>query len=376
MAATVSASSGSMPVAHPAVPESDNATMNLDAIRSAKGDINAMRMLLKGNLEACLRLFRAAVAEADVTTQIQLSYALHGMELGKDATKDFSLLHVTHLETFDYSGRGFGLFSTAYDRAMRVISTWTESEDRAAETFRLAARHGYLPAVLEHLYAEWDNKIDSDYLDHKETYGFAVQLRPFVGQGNKDLDFLFGSALKNGCQRGSKLYYEGFYWMNQSVGNEIVAFPREGESFEAFKWRYSQTNADFYELDGFGHAGSLVLAPSRETWEMFVKKKLGDVSIAPIESYLFAYDPKTLQLLLGDKIIVSTPDLDTITLSSRAENKPIAEISVGGSIKIHQPCEHLQLAIKFIQNVFARTGTPLSARCWLKQMGCYISVYP
>lgn len=183
-------------------------TLHLDAVRDARGDVNEIRLLLKGNVETCHRLFREAEKEGDVVTQIQLSHALLGMKWGKDDTKDFSSLLVGDLEKFSYYPREFALFNLAYDQAMGVESDWRTGKARGVETFRLAANRGYLPAFLELMHKEWKGNASS--------YGFAAQLRPFVGKGDRQLDYYFGQALKNGCQIGSEQYYEGLYWMNRS----------------------------------------------------------------------------------------------------------------------------------------------------------------
>jgi|GEM_PF-3799752 len=254
------------------------AAVSLEATRHARGDINEIRMLLKGSIETCNNLFKQAVEEGDVVSQIELSHAIFGMKWGKDDSKDFSSLSVRDLEAFSYYPREFVLFNLAYDQAMGVESDWRTSDARSKETFRAAASRGYLPAFLELKCKEWKW--------HTSSYAFAVELRPFVGKGDRKLDYYFGQALKNGSQIGSELYYEGMYWMNQSCGIP-VKYPREDESFNDFTSRYIQVKelgSTYYNQDGFMHLrrSSVVLAPSREAWEAFVKEKLGNVKFTSL----------------------------------------------------------------------------------------------
>lgn len=362
-------------------------TTNLKGrVLEARGDINEIRMLLKGSVETCLKLFKDAVEEGDVITQIQLSHALFGMQWGKDDTKDFSSLVVGDLETFYYYPTKFALFNSAYDRAMGVESDRRTRDARGAETFRLAANRGSLPAFLELMSKEWKW--------HTGSYGIAVQLRPFVGKGDRQLDYSFGQALKNGCQIGSESYYEGLYWMNQSCSIP-VKYPRERESFEDFKSFYvwhEDHQSTFYDHDGFRHVGeSVVLSPSKEAWETFVKEKLGNVKFAPIESYLFKYDPEQIRSLLDEykiralhtsSFVESSSegrDIEDLfgktihgfsidSLSIYQDNQEIGKISVQeDTFKIYQTFENPKIKpiIDFIENVMTRTGSAQSALSWL-----------
>lgn len=364
--------------------------VSLEAIRHARGDINEIRMLLKGSVETCNNLFKQAVEKGDVVAQVQLSHALFGMKWGKDDSKDFSSLSARDLEAFSYYPREFALFNSAYDQAMGVKSDWRTHDARGKETFRTAASRDYLPAFLELKCKEWNL--------HRSSYGFAVQLRPFVGKGDRPLDYHFGQALKNGSQVGSELYYEGMYWMNQSCGIP-VKYPREHESFNDFTSRYvryEDAMSTYYEHDGLFHVGSsVVLAPSREVWEGFVKEKLENVRFAPMESYSFRYDAAQILALLDEHKIgaVHTSsfvesategrDVESFikgtvhgfridSLSIYQDHKSIGEISVQeNTFKIHQTFENptIKPIIDFIENVMIRTGSAGSAHAWLKQMG-------
>lgn len=369
----------------------DQPIVNLEEIRDTKGDINEIRLLLKGSVETCNNLFRKAVEEGDVILQIQLSHALFGIKQGKDDAKDFSSLSAGDLETFSYYPREFTLFNSAYDQAMGVKSDWNTHYARGEETFRLAANQGYLPAFLALKSKEWGWYTD------KSSYGFAAELRPFVGKGDRQLDYHFGQALKNGCQVGSELYYEGMYWMNQS-GNIQVKYPREHECFEDFTRRYiryEDCRNTYYNHDGFLHVGSVVLAPSKEAWETFVKEKLSDIRVSPVESYVFEYDAAQLKSLLNEhkigavhtgSFVKSTTegrDIESFrggaahgfridSLSIYQDHERIGEISVQeDTFKIHQTFKNqkIQPIIDFIENIMTRTGSAGSARSWLRQMG-------
>lgn len=299
-----------------------SAVVSLEAIRHARGDINEIRILLKGSVETCNNLFKQAVEEGDVVSQIQLSHAFFGMKWGKDDTKDFSSLNARDLEIFPYYPRDFALFNSAYDQAMGVEFDWKTRDARGAETFHAAASRGYLPAFLELKCQEWQR--------HKSSYGFAVQLQPFVGKGDRKLDYCFGQALKNGSQIGSQLYYEGMYWMNQSCGIP-VKYPQEHESFESFTRRYikyEDSKSTYYNHDGLLHVGSsVVLAPSKEAWEAFVKEKLEDVRFAPVESYSFRYDPAQILALLNEHKIGAV--LSSEFIKSATEGRDIKSFREG-----------------------------------------------
>ncbi len=346
--------------------------LNLDAIRDARCNINEIRLLLKGNVEACHKLFREAVEVRDVVSQIQLSHAHFGIKWGKDHEKDFSSLTIHDLEEFSYYPREFDLFNSVYDEAMGVKADWKTHEAKGIETFSLAADQGYLPAVLELKATQW--KWNSN------SYGFAVQLRPFVGKGDKQLDYYFGKALKNGSQIGSELYYEGLCWVENSCGIP-VKYPKEDQSFKDFKShyiRFEDVGSTSYDHDGFLHVGpSVVLAPSREAWEIFKREKLADVKIAKLDSYMFKHDSEQIKSL-ADQYKIGMVVFDGTSkhgfVSVYEDHVKIGEISVSEDVReMHQTIndKRIQPIIEFIENVIIRSGSARSAHSWLSQMGCY-----
>jgi hypothetical protein len=362
-------------------------TVNLAMIGEAKGDINGIRMLLKGDMETCLKLFREAIAAEDAILQIQLSQAYYGMKWGKDEEKDFSSLTVKALENFEYYPREFVLFNRVYDLAMSLESDWKVHETRGLEIFTKAAALGYRPAILELEKAKWRSRSDS--------YGFAVQLRPFVGQGDKQFDFFFGRALKNGSQIGSELYYEGLYWIERS-DDTFLKYPRKGESFDDFKSRYIKFEDVFntyYDQDGFLHVGgSVVLGPSKEAWEVFKKDKLAAVKISPLEAFQVEYNEEEIRSLM------STHNISMVCTSSFVEHPTqghsvkgwhgesyhgfrihslaiysgknnIGEVSVQeDTFEIYQTIDNPKIRplISFIENVMRKSGSASSADAWLR----------
>lgn len=361
--------------------------IDLEAVRQARGDINEIRMQLKGNVSACHDLFKQAVKEEDVISQIQLSQALFGMKWGKDKEKDFSSLQKADLEEFSYHSIGFALFNSACEEILGVESDSGTQDARTVTTFRAAADRGYLSALLELMSEDWTG--------HTKSYGFAVQLRPFVGQGDKQLDHCFGVALKDGCAVGSDLYYEGLYWMNRSMGI-TVHFPPKDQSFEDFKSHYLRFNSsgECYDADGFCHVGNVVLAPSREAWDSFVKEKLEIVRIASSESYSLPCDLGLIKRLVerheitgvqtGSFVESSVEGYATEDLFGRSlhgfqiesfsiyqNSQELGTVSVRkDTLQIHETFAHsdIQPVIEFVEMVLKRTGSNRSVHSWLMQM--------
>lgn len=352
-------------------------------------DINEIRILLRGNEEVCEELFRSAVKEGDAVTQIQLSRAYLGMQLGEDKEKNFSSLSLKDLKVFSYyrdSLGGFPIFNLLFDKAMGTESNGKTCYSRGLETFKVAAARGYLPARFALLCDEWP-------MYRRRNYGFAVHLRPFVGKGCRELDYAFGEALKDGCVIGSKPFYEGLHWMYKS-GLLRVRFPDADESFDSMKRWHLATNSSalIEDYDGLRFVDSLILAPSQEAWETFVKEKLGHIECAPIESYLFKYDSKQIKDLIkkydlsfsstnsfvgssGENEIVDMDDMDEetdgfiiniIEISQKLET--IGRISVQkDSFKIYETIHHpdIKPIVDFIENVMVRTGSASSVKEWL-----------
>lgn len=265
----------------------------LDDIRNANGNINQIRLLLKGNLTLCLTLFRKALKEDDVISQIHLSRAYYGMVWGKDNER--YCFYIDEFEDYYYYPRLFLIYSNVHEMATGEKLDWRESDARDLKIFKRAAELGDLSAILEVKHAEW--------FRHTESYGFASELYPYIDKGDKMVEFYFGRALKNSCQVGSKRYYEGLYWMEKSGQNQVL-FPKENKDFESFKShyvRYEDVHHTYFDYDGFCHVGpSVILAPSKEAWEKFKLEKLSDVEIAPLESYVFTFDIEKIRSQMKD----------------------------------------------------------------------------
>jgi hypothetical protein len=362
----------------------------LEKIRQAKGNINAIRFVLKGDLEVCKNLFKKALEEDDIVLQIQLSHAFFGIKWGHDDAKDFSCLTVDSLETFSYYPRDFELFTTVYNIVLGNNSDPREQRIFGYETFRLAAKQGYLPAFLEHTCAIW--RLNTN------NYGFAAKLRPFVGKGDKHLDYYFGKALKNGSSIGSELFYEGMHWINQSRGTKVI-YPPIGVSFELFALHYPHSevlpNKKYYEQDELRHVGETdVLAPSEEAWKMFVRDKLDRVKIASKESYVHDFNPAQIRSLVNmyDVTLKRTSSfvkssnagyeiqdsngnklhgfyIDSLIVYQGGEEMGAISVREDTLVIYHSFKNHkLQPVIQFLENVMKRSGSAYSAMAWLEHI--------
>lgn len=253
--------------------ESIGSQLSLEAIKSANGNINEIRLLLKGNTDECYRLLREAINQDDSVIQIQLSYALFGMKWGKDKDRDFSSAVASDLEDYQYYPREFVLFEEAYDEALSLEYNYDKRKQRSIEIYKKASNLGYLPASLELLLEDWKWKTNSSE--------FAFVLYSYVGKGDKYIDYYFGKALKNSSPIGSELYYEGMYWMEISLGND-VKYPRDNQSFEDFKryyYSYEDLSSTYYDYDGLLHLSSgVILAPSKQSWLDFKAAKLQNIN--------------------------------------------------------------------------------------------------
>lgn len=366
---------------------------DLESIKLLNGDINEMRVLLKGDKTKCLTLFRQAVEIGDAILQIQLSHAFFGIQWGKDDTKDFSSITAKDLKEFIFCNidNRFPLFNCVYDKAMETESDWVTQKARGREIFQKAADAGYIPAFLELKLEEWRNQTG--------CIGFAAQLRPFIGKGYKELDFYFGIALKQGSSIGSDMYYEGIYWMNNSDRIKVI-FPELNQSFHDFTRyyvRYENPFSTYYMYDGLMHVGdSTILAPSSKVWQLFVQEKLNNVKVLPPETYLFQFDLEQIKLLLEEhdigfvhhgSFVESSTDgkdiydeckgmlihgfnIDSISIYQKPVNE-LGEISVREdvhSIYTTFRDQRIQPIIDFIEDIMKRTGSAHSATSWLRHL--------
>lgn len=345
--------------------------ISLDSVKRACGDVNQIRMLLKGSLDKCVVLFKEAVKANDAVVQIQLSHAYYGILWGKDNEKDFSSISNHDLDEYEYYPRKFDLYRNIYQCAFGV------NETSANETFFVAAYQGYLPAILELHHEKWASPEDK--------YGFAVSLRPYVGKGDKRLDYYFGLSLKNGCKKGSNEFYEGLFWMQSSLGI-TVNFPKESESFIEFKKNIMQTYmGTCFSQDGFCFLNNGdVLAPSEELWNKFKNEKLKEVTVCPPEAYVFNFDKDEIKKLVNIFKITNIVCKTSATVGLSTFGYNIESLSVYSlnhnekreliyEFNIDKEGTHLNLklqpVIQFIENVIKRAGTAESALDWLKQLG-------
>lgn len=365
--------------------------IDLKSVENCGGNINVIRILLKGDENTCLKLFKKAVSQNYFSLQIQLSKAFYGMRWGKDRSRDLTKISPKDLEDYLYCNRRYRLFTSVYNQAFNIKS---ESDpevetERAISTFNAAAELGYLPARLELLLAK--SQLNS------QTYKFAVQLRPFVGQGCNELDFYFGMALKQDSAIRSPSYYEGIYWILRS-GINFVRFPTKTQDFKKFCDSYMEKNSNYHFHDGFMHVeGSVdvqpcILASSKASWEKYKEKILKTTTVCPLEKYQFAYNKKQLVNLLykykircislaskeseknGQKKGSSSDCFFISTLKLYSDGELIGTISVRhDNTKLYKSFKHreLQPLIDFIENVMVRSGSSYSAISWLKQFGAF-----
>lgn len=239
--------------------------------------------------------------------------------------------------------------------------------------------------------------------NNTKSYGFAVQLQPFVNKGDKVVDYYFGRALKHGSNPGSKSFYEGLYWMYTSDSIPVL-YPKN-ESFDELYNHYISTEGrmySYYKHDSFIYAneGSTILVPSKEQWEIFVKEKIETAEIAPQKSYEFEYDEKEILSLLTKNIGTANCEYfekDSIgqeiandyetkingfwihSLSLYNGGTKIGTISARKStstneeypFQIHETIKNeqkIQPIIDLIENVMIRTGSTSSAASWLNHL--------
>lgn len=261
---------------------------SLDQIRSALGNINEIRRLVENDVNLYLCLFRQAVEENDAVSQIQLAFA----RFAEKSSRNFELLFLMYREAMNES----------IDR-QRVI-----------DTYSLAASQGYIPAFLELKHAEWEPY-------SLTCFGFACQLRPYVGMGDQQLDCLFGRALR-GCGLDTDLYQASIFFMDPANSS-------------ADKLHYvNMINPDWFQIH---------------------------------------YDPTVIKALLEEYKI------DTIywdnhphtVLKLYAHGKEIGQVSYNLQNRhIEETISYPSIApvIEFIENVMTRSGSAKSAMFWLAQL--------
>ncbi|MBM3201784.1 MAG: hypothetical protein FJZ56_05195 [Chlamydiae bacterium] len=363
--------------------------LHLNTIREYADDINTIRMHLKGSFDACEYLFSQAVHKNDPISQIALSYAYHQMKLSNDDAKDFSQISVHDLESFNCYPRGFFHYSALYQETFCISSDFQTEELRAEKVYQQAASLGYLPAILELNYKKWGK--------YAVSYGFAADLRPFVGKGNKILDYAFGKALKNDSGIGSSLFYEGMYWMEKSCGIP-VKYPHRNEEYSDFVrtyLRFEEPLETSYDHDGFRHIGDeLILAPSEEYWQAFINQKLNNVITASIDEYAFLYENNRIEALLKEVNIdiIYTSSYEFFgekeddsqelfhlqqegfwihTLKIYQERKVVGEISIrNDSSGLHATFknEKLQPLIDKLETIMVKTSSHIAAAIWIKHV--------
>ena len=350
---------------------------NLQLVRNAEGDINKIRMIFKGDKKTFCEVFQQAVRENDVISQIQLSHARFSMRRCLDDKKDFTKLSLEDLEAYSfYYPRELMLFNSAYSE---VMGDKNDIATISQQTFRLAAKKGCLPAFLEIMDDEWGPRVNS--------FGFAAQLRPFVGRGDMMLDKLFGLALIHGCHPNSGLYLEGIYWLNRST-QILPQYPTNGETFKVFQSEYFNTrncwdlSHEHFHVNGFEFVGNnAVLVPYKESWDEFVKEVLEKVKIASIETYEIKHDPQQIKSLCDEHEVTVRESKESICPPEENFHITSLEVQVGklfrsaicvreDTFEIYSTFQipEIQIIITFLEEVMKRTGSAYSAQAWLEQI--------
>lgn len=342
---------------------------------------NLMRMQMRGDEQKVLSLFKEAVDNNDPVAQIELSRVLWGMRWGEDKEKDFSKLSVDKLQRYFYYHEAFDIFNSVFDEAFGLAFDYKMRDQRALETFTKAwEENGYLPAKLGLLAKAWRW--------HEESYCFAMQLYPYVGQGDREVDYAFGKALKSGSEIGSHLFYKGLYWIETSLGMD-VKYPKR-QSFEDFKSdyvRFEDGYNTYFDHDGLCFVGSrVVLAPSPSAWEAFKLSKLSNKEFRTPEIEIFAYNSTQLKQLINTYRLsvlchgsfVKDPDngyyqrdwpsndlthgysIDSTKLYEYGSGKSLGDISVRKDTStIHESIrdDRIQPLIDFIETLMRITGS-------------------
>lgn len=348
--------------------------VNLEEIRRARGDTGTLRMLLKGSIAECLRLFIKAGRDGDVITQIELALAFSLMRKHKDQNKDVIEFQPSGIMGCSYYSRQFEPcpFNTVWDIAYGKKDCFANKEGKGTQAIKRAAELGYLPAILEQKYQEWQGCTNS--------YGFASSLTPYVGKGFGCLDYQFGLALKNGSITGSSPYYAGMVWMEHSLGIKILYSanqPLESfiESDDRAKDLCKKDTGKYY-LDGFLHlSDGGILALSEEAWTNFRGSFMSDKHVIPT-SYLLCYEMDKIidimnkfQIEISEaKDVTESLPMDTNTIIVSEEGTEIGQISVCLKMNKLEICEsmkddeEIQILIDFIKDAMTR-GVSAASVC-------------
>lgn len=151
----------------------------------------------------------------------------------------------------------------------------------------------------------------SKWRSGRDSYGFAMILQPYVGKGDKSIDYKFGEALKRGSFYESKLFLKGLWWIENSKGIN-VHYPRGTEPFDRFCSTYIQiydVSSSFFDYKGFRFMSSgNVLASSAEEWQKFKDEHLSDPDLKTSNIEMIDYDPVLIYHLitLNDIRVISS----------------------------------------------------------------------
>ena len=243
----------------------------MSAGSSLINDIQTLRLRFRGDKSACLAEFKEAWQNNKPTNQIVLAFTRYAMLWGKDASID-------KWDWIKKQAKDLTVFSLFYHQGMDIL-TYTyydidpsvgfqKCEILAHQTCAQAAEEKFVPAIIIALLDEWKQQRD---------YGLALKLQPFAGKGDQEIDYHFGSAVRQGSAVGSQLFYRGVLFMLPIMEEkEMIKFPKN-ETFEHFASYFIRCNnsSTYFDLDGLWWLSSgIVLAPSINDWNEWKTSKL------------------------------------------------------------------------------------------------------
>lgn len=274
--------------------------------------------------DKCLDRFRTSLAIKDRIAQIFFSYTY------------YLLKNPEQLQPYPLN---YKALSFTCDEAYPALN----KEGKLAyikKVYQEAVGLKFLPAVLEFLCAEWKSH---------NHFGFAVQLKPYVNQGEPFIDLFFGKALVAGSLKGTDRYYEGLYWIHNTVG--LNNYTTSAEEKNAL-------------MEGSGEV----------TWESFLQNKVRAANIADQSFYKVIHDPKNLGMGIrphnlrfesyqeGNLIGVRTYNQLGLLLDWVAVDRSTLKVKY-----THIPRMFAEYN-DFIAQVLMKTGKGESAVLWLEQM--------
>lgn len=153
------------------------------------------------------------------------------------------------------------------------------------------ASNGITPAALNQIFKKWEG--------HLNCFALAAELRPYIGKGNKLVDYYFGYALMASTEKNHWAHNEGLYWISSANQANV---PAENQSFKEFADDFidNYVGLSYYSQDeNFLFIDGHILAPSHEEWNAYKSRKFEDLTIAPEEYYQLDFNTDQLGALIS-----------------------------------------------------------------------------